>query len=113
MDRSRRPCILEANDMPALSRHAVLLVLTLSPPLLLADTLRCGSQLISTGDRTFEVERKCGAPVRRDLIGYRLGPQARQETVVEEWLYGPNNGMFSILTFEGNRLIRIESHRAR
>ncbi|MCQ4313058.1 DUF2845 domain-containing protein [Pseudomonas stutzeri] len=99
--------------MPALIGRALLLVLALSASLSQADTLRCGSQLVSTGDRAFEVERKCGEPVQRDLIGYTLGPQARQELVIEEWLYGPNNGMLSILTFEGNRLTRIESRRAR
>lgn len=99
--------------MPAVGRCAPLLVLILAAPLLHAETLRCGSQLISTGDRAFEVERKCGTPVRRDPIGYTLGPYARQELVLEEWLYGPNNGMFSILTFEGNRLVRIESRRDR
>lgn len=97
--------------MPAVRRSAPLLVLLLAATQLQAQTLRCGSHLISTGDRTFEVERKCGTPVQRDLVGYTLGPHARQELVREEWLYGPNNGMYSILTFEGNRLIRIESRR--
>jgi hypothetical protein len=78
-----------------------------------ADTLRCGSQLVSTGDRAFEVERKCGPPAQRDLVGYGLSPNGRQEFVLEEWTYGPNNGTFSILTFEGNRLVRIESRRER
>lgn len=77
-----------------------------------ADTLRCGSNLINTGDRTFEVERKCGQPVQRDLVGYTLGPNQRREMMREEWVYGPNNGIFSILTFEGNRLVRIETSRA-
>lgn len=90
------------------------LVLSLLAPLLAhGESLRCGTQLISTGDRAFEVERKCGPPLQRDLVGYTLGAHARQEAVVEEWLYGPSNGMLSILTFEGNRLKRIETRRAR
>ncbi|AHL74426.1 hypothetical protein CH92_04720 [Stutzerimonas stutzeri] len=97
--------------MPTHTHRAWLLVFTLAAPLSQAETLRCGSQLISTGDRIFEVERKCGQPVQRDLIGHTLGSYARHELVIEEWVYGPNNGMFSILTFEGNRLIRIESRR--
>lgn len=99
--------------MPTVARSVLLLMLTFTAPLSQADTLRCGSQFVSTGDRTFEVERKCGTPIQRDLIGYTLGRHARQELVLEEWLYGPNNGMLSILTFEGNRLIRIESRRDR
>ncbi|MBA1264422.1 DUF2845 domain-containing protein [Stutzerimonas sp. NM35] len=93
--------------------HLLLLGLMGASPMSQADTLRCGSQLVSTGDRTFEVERKCGPPMQRDLVGYTLGPHARQEMIIEEWLYGPTNGKLSILTFEGNRLIRIESRRAR
>lgn len=90
-----------------------LLVLSLVAPLVQGQTLRCGTGLVSTGDRAFEVERKCGPPLQRDLVGYTLGAYARQESVVEEWLYGPSNGMLSILTFEGNRLKRIETRRAR
>lgn len=77
-----------------------------------ADTFRCGSQLVSTGDRAFEVERACGEPQIRDLVGYALSPNERREAVIEEWVYGPRNGMFNILTFEANRLIRIETRRA-
>ncbi len=77
-----------------------------------ADTLRCGSQLVTTGDRAFEVERKCGVPQHRDLVGYSLSRNDRQEFRLEEWVYGPRNGMLSILTFEGSRLVRIETRRA-
>ena len=77
-----------------------------------ADTLRCGSQLVTTGDRAFEFERKCGVPQHRDLVGYSLSRNDRQEFRLEEWVYGPRNGMLSILTFEGNRLVRIETRRA-
>lgn len=77
-----------------------------------AGTLRCGSKLVSEGDRAFEVERKCGAPVHRNLVGYTGGYYGNREMVIEEWVYGPNNGMLSILTFQGNRLTRIETKRA-
>ncbi|WP_395505379.1 DUF2845 domain-containing protein [Ectopseudomonas hydrolytica] len=78
-----------------------------------ADTLRCGSQLVSLGDRKFEVERKCGAPVHQDPIGYTLGSYDRREFMIEERVYGPSNGMLSILRFEGNRLVAIERRRER
>ncbi|KQO29563.1 DUF2845 domain-containing protein [Pseudomonas sp. GW6] len=78
-----------------------------------ADTLRCGSALVSLGDRPFEVERKCGAPVHRDPVGYTLGSYDRREYMIEEWVYGPSNGMLSILRFEGNRLTAIERRRER
>jgi hypothetical protein len=76
-------------------------------------SLRCASQLISIGDRSFEVQQKCGDPAFRDLIGYSLGANDRREFKIEEWVYGPDHGMLRILRFEGNRLVSIESRRSR
>ena len=89
------------------------LALSCSAALAHADTLRCGSQLVSVGDRSFEVEQKCGEPAFRDLVGYTLGSYERREFKIEEWVYGPSNGVLTILTFEGNRLTRIERRRSR
>ncbi|MFJ2366394.1 DUF2845 domain-containing protein [Pseudomonas sp. NPDC087697] len=75
------------------------------------DTLRCGSQLISVGDRAGEVLQKCGEPVARDSLGYKRSPNRREEFPVEEWTYGPNSGMYQYLRFEGNRLVQITSKR--
>lgn len=82
-------------------------------PVAQANTLRCGSQLVSIGDRRFEVLQKCGEPAHRDLIGYSLGYHDRREYSIEEWVYGPDSGMLTILTFEGNRLRQIERQRSR
>lgn len=76
-----------------------------------ADTLRCGSQLISVGDRSGEVLQKCGEPASRDVLGYKRSANKREEFQVEEWVYGPNSGMYQYLRFEGNRLVRIDSKR--
>ena len=76
-----------------------------------ADTLRCGSQLISVGDRAGEVLHKCGEPVARDVLGYKRSANRREEFQVEEWTYGPNSRMYQYLRFEGNRLVRITSKR--
>jgi hypothetical protein len=76
-----------------------------------SDTLRCGSQLVSVGDRASEVLQKCGEPVSRDLLGYKRSADRREEFQVEEWTYGPNNGMYQYLHFEGNRLRQINSNR--
>ena len=81
-----------------------------------ADTLRCGSQLISEGDRMFEVQQKCGQPISQDIIGYKeTVNHFRQvdQVQVQEWIYGPNNGMYQYLRFEGGRLVRIDSKRGR
>ena len=76
-----------------------------------ANTLRCGSQLISVGDRSSEVLQKCGEPVARDPLGYKRSANRREEFQVEEWTYGPNGGMYQYLRFEGNRLVQITSKR--
>lgn len=76
-----------------------------------ASTFRCGSELISLGDRRFEIRRKCGEPLYRESVGYTLGPGQRLEMHIEEWIYGPRNGMAHILRIEGNRLVSIESKR--
>ena len=91
----------------------LLLALSAAASLAQAETLRCGSQLVSLDDRRFEVLQKCGEPAFRDLVGYSLGPNERREYQIEEWVYGPDNGMLSILTFEGTRLRAIERRRSR
>lgn len=91
----------------------LLLALTGVSSLAQAETMRCGSQLVSLDDRRFEVLQKCGEPAYRDLVGYSLGPNERREYQIEEWVYGPDNGMLSILTFEGTRLRAIERRRSR
>lgn len=96
--------------MGARSLIGLALALTASQALA-ADTLRCGSQLISVGDRSSEVLQKCGEPVSRDLLGYKRSANKREEFQVEEWVYGPNGGMYQYLRFEGNRLVRIDSNR--
>ena len=97
-------------------RSLVCLALLLIGMPLYAGTLRCQSQLIGTGDRADEVLQKCGEPTSRDHIGLRERADAfgRFELVpVEEWIYGPRNGMYYYLRFEGNRLVEIDSQRRR
>jgi len=65
-----------------------------------ASTLRCGA-----------VASKCGEPITRDMLGYTLDAHGNNEFLVEEWVYGPRNGMNYYLRFEGGRLKRVESKR--
>ena len=76
-----------------------------------AATFRCGSKLVSDGERTSEVENKCGAPVNRSMVGYTETPNGNIGLQVEEWVYGPTNGMTYYLRFEGGRLSSVESKR--
>jgi hypothetical protein len=81
-----------------------------------ADTLRCGSSLISTGAAQAYVIEKCGAPAskmevtepviarRPDGFTYQVGT-----TTQEVWRYKRSQGSFpAILTFEGGVLKKLE-----
>ena len=97
-------------------RVLLLLVGLLASAAQAASTLRCGSSLVSLGDPAFEVEAKCGAPVSREFLGYRERSDDwgfRQEVALEEWVYGPRNGMYQFLRFEAERLVGIQSRRRR
>ena len=79
-----------------------------------SSTLRCDSGLISVEDSSSVVASKCGEPMSREFVGYREVLDAygfRNEVAVEEWVYGPRNGMYQFLRFEGNRLVKIDRKR--
>jgi hypothetical protein len=90
------------------------LCLLLASPAQAGSTMRCGSNLVSLDDLASEVEGKCGKPAHREQLGYRERVDYYgqvSEIVIEEWVYGPRNGMYYFLRLEGNRLTRIESRR--
>ena len=89
-------------------------VLLEAPLVQASSTLRCGSELISLGDTAWEVLHKCGEPVGQSRLGLKLQRDEHglnYDVGVEEWLYGPRNGMYHILRFEGGRLRDIRSER--
>lgn len=86
------------------------------------DSLRCNSALVSTGDSSGAVLRKCGAPISRSTVGTvkvtdRKGVNASDsqsqstEVPVEQWTYGPTYGMYHYLRFEGDKLVQITGER--
>ena len=80
-----------------------------------ADSMRCGSTLISSGDTTSDALSRCGEPVDRSYLGTRIvvGDWGQREEVrVEEWIYGPWNGMLYFVIFKGNRVDSIQSKRS-
>ncbi len=93
------------------------LTLSLVLPLLVfaadasAASYRCGTKLASTGDRTIEVENKCGAPKSNHFVGYTQVVNGIGGVQIEEWVYGPANGALYFLRFEGGRLTAVESKR--
>ncbi|MCQ4321196.1 DUF2845 domain-containing protein [Stutzerimonas stutzeri] len=100
-----------------MQKSAVLAALTITFYALHAQassTFRCGRNLVSLRASTAEVQAKCGEPSSRALTGYKELIDEygfRQEVQIEEWTYGPTNGMYHFLRFEGNRLSNIDSER--
>ncbi|WP_437881600.1 DUF2845 domain-containing protein [Pseudomonas sp. LRF_L74] len=99
-------------------RLVALLCLLIASGAHASSTLRCGSNLVSTGASSAEVQSKCGQPISQEKLGYKEVPVygyggGYTEVLVEEWIYGPRGGMYDYLRFEGNRLSNIESRRGR
>ena len=68
-----------------------------------AQTLRCGSQLIVPGDTKYEVLKACGEPAYREVIS------GADERKVEQWIYTRRGQLPKILTFRGMTLSDIET----
>jgi hypothetical protein len=81
-----------------------------------ADTLRCGSRLVSLGDTKAEVLIKCGAPAWKDnwtdeiINNVNRATELRVSIDRERWIYnfGPHS-FLEFLLFENGKLIDISS----
>lgn len=81
-----------------------------------ADSMKCGTKLVSPGDSKAKVLIRCGEPMFKEVVGETtvhrkfFGFTIKSSTViVEKWTYNLGYGKFlRILTFEGDRLVRIE-----
>jgi len=126
--------VLSANSNSLILLSFLICLCFIALPLVHAggESFRCGTRLVSTGDRTFEVLVRCGEPdyrtVRyekrikrdffRDLFPYRdrereayREPFLVEEFVeIEEWIYNPGPTRFiRYLTFENGILVDIET----
>ncbi len=78
-------------------------------------SLRCGSRLVQINDLAIQVKERCGKPVSEEIIGYTLAGDYRykstrkREYKIEQWIYGPHNGFYKVITLEAGRVKRIES----
>jgi len=68
---------------------------------------RCGNLLVRPGVQKAAVLLYCGEPAYREDLGQRGGEKA------ERLIYGPEWGMYYLLTFEGGSLRKIDQKRAR
>lgn len=99
-----------------------IIILLLTVPLLMAsltsaDTMQCGTKLISDGDTKAKVLLRCGKPDMREFVGEKTvrsklygGYAIKSYAVpVERWTYILGQRQFMrILTFEADTLVKIE-----
>ena len=107
---------------------AIVILLLAAPSQAMDSDFRCGNEIISVGDRKFDVLRKCGEPANvevrqqirtRNLGSVVLGPDKRIQiypapflvdelVTIEEWEYnlGPTK-FIRYLTFENASLVKI------
>jgi hypothetical protein len=112
-----------------LTSCVVAVILLLAAPSQALDTdFRCGNEIISVGDRKFDVQRKCGEPanvdMRQEIRKRNLGPVVfgpdnriqiypgpflvEELVTIEEWEYNLGPAKFiRYLTFENGFLVTI------
>lgn len=82
-----------------------------------ADTMKCGTKLISDGDTKAKVLLRCGEPQMKEFVGEKTvrsklhgGYGIKSTTVpIERWTYILGQRQFMrILTFEADTLVKIE-----
>ena len=95
--------------MSIVSRCVLGSVLTLSLLPVAEASMRCGTALIYEGERSVEVLRKCGEPDQREVTP-PSSPQGGGVTV-EQWVYGPRNGVYRYLRFLDGKLVEIRGER--
>jgi hypothetical protein len=75
-----------------------------------ADSFRCGTQLVQTGDRKYDVVGKCGEPAFRDTAPGTYLPGIGPVDVIETWYYNPGPGrLLRVLTFHRGMLTAIRT----
>jgi hypothetical protein len=109
-------CLKEYDSKACLIILSTIVLFLLSVNSVFADSMKCGTRRVKTGDTKTEVLLKCGEPFTQEVVGekssYRmfLGLILDSTTViVEKWTYHLGTGKFlRILTFEGDKLVTIE-----
>jgi Protein of unknown function (DUF2845) len=78
-------------------------------------SMRCQNGIISGGETIAEVIRKCGQPDSRNTTQPIVGSNGQVpfgSATVEDWVYGPTNGMYRYLRFIDGKLGSIKSGRS-
>lgn len=69
----------------------------------LAQTMRCGTEIVRVGDPTIELLQKCGEPDLKELL-------KTNGFILEKWTYNCGSARFmKILTLKGGVIQRVET----
>lgn len=88
----------------------IAIALLASPALWAGDSMRCGSRLVTVGDRAAQVLSACGEPDFRDVQSYGGSPAPGFINEAERWTYnfGPNK-LLHVLHIRSGHLRKIET----
>ncbi|MCP4747762.1 MAG: DUF2845 domain-containing protein [Desulfobacteraceae bacterium] len=76
-----------------------------------AGGMRCGNNIVNVNDSAFIIEQKCGSPISRSHVGYVINEEKKRELLIEEWVFGPKNEYFYLVTITGGRVSGIRSEK--
>ena len=101
----------EEKQMNKIIKISIALVLAILLHINAAYAIRCGNNLVRTGDFKYEVLERCGEPNSMENVGYTLNVNGNRELKIEHWIYGPWNGFYYVLVFEGGIIDKIISRK--
>lgn len=84
---------------------------------ILADSFRCGHEMISSGETKGVIIAKCGKPFSAEVLSYdtKLSNKSsnfqKTETPVEQLLYRDNGVIYNILTLKEGKLFKVDFAR--
>ena len=109
--RTNRYCNMRQHRLIAACVAAIVALSSISAS---ASSMRCGQRLVTTGDLTADVRRKCGEPDEKVVTPPAVRPDGypREGAVtVETWIYGPSHGVLRYLRFIDRTLVDIQMRR--
>ena len=91
-----------------MSRKLIFIMLTLLSGNLAADSLRCGSKLVKTGDSTNTLIKKCGNPVRTYKTNETINDHGRRyDASVSNWVYERSGKKDMIVSIRKGEVLKI------
>jgi len=70
---------------------------------------RCGNLFVEPGTQSVAVQARCGEPAVKEDLGFRGSGVGKK---VEQWVYGPQAGYYTVIKIEGGIVTTVEAVRA-